>query len=215
MKLQSMALLSTLALFSCKNTDVNTPKEPDAKTIENSENQYLDELSRISLKTSTPDEAVKSFYEFLNKSKEFNCRFKFKIDKNELTRRSYEESFLDDSFLRHVKKLHSDETLEDCLKTAYKRSVEISEVKIETPTRAIVFATIRNITNIPEGAEPSEKHMEWRKEGENYKYEMTNIKGKWKIQQIYEKNILDDYKWTARFNPDEAPDIPFFVSYYY
>jgi hypothetical protein len=88
---------------------------------------------------------------------------------------------------------------------------EIQEVKIETETRAVVFAAAYNITPIPAGAEPDKYDSKWRAEGFRYKYLLEKMSGKWLITQIYQVDQFDtsgEQNWKPQFSTDNKPRVP-------
>lgn len=66
---------------------------------------------------------------------------------------------------------------------------EIDKVDVETETRAVVYATLRNATPIEPGVVPTEKDIKTRAEGEKFKYVLEASDGGWKIVQIFDKGF--------------------------
>ena len=92
-----------------------------------------------------------------------------------------------------------------CPKTVYSR--EITEIKVETETRAIALAHIKN--NTPSTVAPSSKELEWRAQGERYKYVIEKVGAEWRIAQAY---TYSSYKneWVPQYTKSEE-SFPSFV----
>ena len=84
-------------------------------------------------------------------------------------------------------------------------SREIESVKSESETRAVVLATIRNVTPIPTGAVVDKDQLKRRAEGRKFKYVLEKVEGRWKLAQIYAGNEFGsstarDPKWEPVFH---------------
>lgn len=93
---------------------------------------------------------------------------------------------------------------------------EIQEVKVETDTRAVVHALVKDITPIPAGAVPTENDKVWRAEGLRGKYLLEKTEDGWKVAQVYEfkKYASDGPGWSEVYTQtmDSAPSYPSLVS---
>jgi hypothetical protein len=114
----------------------------------------LAELQAKSSDRSTPDKAIESFVAARNEMARYKC---YIIEEQRRSGRSQDAAEkLDAYYLTFfaerayaAKKPDADESLSQCVEKADKISLEIKEVKEETPTRAIALVNIRNITPIP------------------------------------------------------------------
>ncbi len=92
---------------------------------------------------------------------------------------------------------------------------DIQEVKIETETRAIVFAKMKNNTPPPEGSIPTEHDKKWRAEGERYKYLIEKTQDGWKISQVYKFDKFADLQkrdvWEKVYQVQLTPSYPSLV----
>lgn len=70
--------------------------------------------------------------------------------------------------------------LSACAPETYERT--ISEVKVESESRAVAVAKIRNTTPIPPGADDLFK--EEREKGSTYRYVFTKIEGLWRLEDV-------------------------------
>ena len=157
---------------------------------------------------SSPDKAVKSWWKFIDlaeKSTNAEC------EKQRAQPLEY---------LTNLPKIAQEETLKalspspfPCIEDIYER--EIQEVKIETETRAIVFAKLKNITPIPEGATPDEYDVRFRSEGERAKYLLEKSAEGWKISQVYKfdkyASRLNRDTWEKTYKPKTTPQYPSIV----
>lgn len=64
----------------------------------------------------------------------------------------------------------------------------IDEVKVETESRAVALATVKNVTPIQVGAEPSKFETEWREQGAKVKYVLEKGPAGWQVSEIFEWN---------------------------
>lgn len=90
-----------------------------------------------------------------------------------------------------------------CEKTTYER--EILEVKVESETRAIVLAKIKNTTPIPTGIVLTERQAKELEEGGKVKYTLENLAGGWKINQIAYLSAYGDNRWVALYEETPKP----------
>mgnify|MGYP000157851375 CR=1 FL=1 len=68
---------------------------------------------------------------------------------------------------------------------------DILEVKVETPTRAVVLALIKNTTPIPEGAEVTDYARSERENGGRVKYVLSGDGKAWKVAEIWTLGYKD------------------------
>jgi len=92
---------------------------------------------------------------------------------------------------------------------------DISSVKVETETRSVILATLRNTTPVPPGVVASESDLEARQKGIELKYLLEKVDGKWRLAQIYSSNLLygltkDGAQWQPQLRKLD-PSVPTFV----
>lgn len=63
---------------------------------------------------------------------------------------------------------------------------DIVDVKVESESRAVIIASIKNSTLIPAGAEVSKFQEQSRNEGDKYKYVLEKSPLGWQIAEIWE-----------------------------
>jgi len=215
----SFVIASSTLLLSCKQ---HLPgmgnSEADASGEVSNGDQLKAKLAELQAKSSdrsTPDKAIESFVAARNEMARYKC---YIIEEQRRSGRSQDAAEkLDAYYLTFfaerayaAKKPDADESLSQCVEKADKISLEIKEVKEETPTRAIALVNIRNITPIPTGASMDDFTKKHRAEGENYEYQLTRDKTGWKIAQVY---ALEGYpeEWKPKYNDDDAPYVPWIV----
>ncbi len=161
------------------------------------------------VQSSSPDQSVKSWWRYLDLvelESTTNCK-KTAMDPPP-------------SHLTYLPKIADAEVLSyrtpkqsECILDVFSR--DIDEVKTESETRAIVFATIRNATPIPPGAEPDELDKKWRAAGFKYKYLVEKTGGAWKISQVYKYDEGNKYLkkdvWGKVYEPLSGPRYPAYV----
>lgn len=69
----------------------------------------------------------------------------------------------------------------------------IQEVKVESESRAVVIANIRNTTPIPAGAQPDKYDTERREHGELFRYVLEKSGTSWQIAEVYMRDELRLY----------------------
>lgn len=171
-------LLLSLTLNACNlDTENSIKTKTDKYQISDSQSP-----SRLNVDLKSPDNAVKSMWAVL----EENLRLNKKMCENirDLSSKLLEEE------LQNVKQISNGAMLEYYKKNAHQCnsstfSKEILEVKIESETRAIVLARIKNITPIPEGYKLDGDELKSRDIGEKYKYLLEKDSQGWKVIQTF------------------------------
>lgn len=84
---------------------------------------------------------------------------------------------------------------------------DIASVEVETESRAVIVATIRNTTPIPEGAELSRYDEERRRDGERYRYVLEREGDGWLVAEVW---AYRDYRkdWDKMIPSDPTPMVP-------
>jgi hypothetical protein len=86
---------------------------------------------------------------------------------------------------------------------------EVVNVDMESPTRAVVLARIRNTTPIPPGATPTESDVKRRRDGEVVRYILEKDTTGWRIAQAQQRYI-EGGEWSNRW--DTTPTVPSYSS---
>lgn len=84
---------------------------------------------------------------------------------------------------------------------AMKFDRQIVGVRMESQSRAVVTARVRNITPIPRGAIITERDAAIRRDGERYRYIFEKDSTGWRLQQIQSSSSYDgaDTTWRDLF----------------
>ncbi len=183
-----------MALTGCDTRQQESKTAASAPAAAKNENFIIDQKS--------PDLAVKTWW-----------RWKDRFDKWEVAEcnRSIRDD-INDRLVDALPKIAAGEVLEfhhsersPCREAKVER--EIQEVKTESETRAVVYATIRDVMPVPEGQKLNEYDIQFRKDGFRFKYVVEKHEVGWKIASVYR---YDDFnkqlgrsEWTKVYNrPD-------------
>lgn len=130
--------------------------------------------SKISLQT--PDNAVKSWWTLFDSVVEFEnvtCRIARRANVSWI-QKALTASLTPDATIRF---LHGDQ----CVKSSWRRTID--EVKAESETRAVVFATVWS-NDAPTPA-ASNDEIEVAKRGTKFRYVLEKVGGKWLIADMF------------------------------
>jgi hypothetical protein len=159
-----LALLISFALAGCSEDKTKS-------------NTAVPTTEKFSIRTGSPDEAVKSWWAVHDEENKIAidvCREERAKQKKLLSEGV--EKVATGNLLAMYKWL-------GCTTYSYDR--EIDSVKVESETRGLVFATIKNSTPIPEGITASEYEKESRMNGEKFKYLVEKVDGQWRVSDVY------------------------------
>ena len=87
-------------------------------------------------------------------------------------------------------------------------SRDILEVKVESDSRAVVVAVLKNTTPIPQGAEVTKFDEERRRDGERYKYVLFKDQSGWRVAEIWEWSAYPSPHWKKSRPGDGKPTVP-------
>ena len=166
-------------------------------------------IESLLVQSSSPDQTVKSWWRYLDLVELENIA--------SCNKASAEQP---PAHLRYLAQIADSELLSyktpkagGCVLDSFSR--DIDEVKTESETRAIVYATIRNATAVPPGAEADEQDKKWRTAGFKYKYLVERTNGAWKISQVYKYDEVNKYLkkdvWEKLYELSTGPRYPAFV----
>jgi hypothetical protein len=85
---------------------------------------------------------------------------------------------------------------------------DILDVKVESESRAIVIAVIKNTTPLPAGAEVSKFDEERRRDGERYRYVLEKDASGWKVSEIWAWERYPRPDWKKNHPRDDKPYVP-------
>lgn len=85
---------------------------------------------------------------------------------------------------------------------------DILDVKVESESRAVITALIKNSTPIPAGTELTKYDEELRTKGERYRYVLEKVSAGWRIVEIWQWDTYPSLGWK-KFRPiDGKPYVP-------
>ena len=87
-------------------------------------------------------------------------------------------------------------------------SRDLIDVKVESESRAVIIAVIKNSTPIPAGAEMSEFDEERRRDGERYRYILEKNQTGWRVSEVWEWSTYPSDAWKKIKPDDGKPHVP-------
>lgn len=157
---------------------------------------------------NSPDNAVKSWWalnDAVDKYVNENCKRQAnKVSEDRAARISISFGSTKEFFQK----------ADDCILETYDRTIE--RASVETDTRAVVMANIKNSTKIPEGASLSNHSKDEVEKGISYKYVLTRDSDKWYVDEVYYYSstnvILKRDPWQQEYKVDKNKEIYLGVS---
>lgn len=183
-------------------------KQISSQTVE------LDDSYSVDIKS--PDNALKSWWKFLDSELKFNyqlCQQNYPAAKDKK-----------EKIHNHIKKMADGLMLQEYTPEVYECELEtyareIIEVKSESETRATAIAVIKNTTPPEANAKQDLKDMQRRENGVKFKYILEKDSEGWKITQVYEDsellkiiNLPGKDTWQPRYIAQESKG-PYLHSY--
>jgi hypothetical protein len=87
-------------------------------------------------------------------------------------------------------------------------SRDLIDVKVESESRAVIIAVIKNSTPIPAGAEMSKFDEERRRDGERYRYILEKNQAGWRVSEVWEWSTYPSAEWKKTKPDDGKPHVP-------
>ena len=182
----TVAVILLVGLSACSKTESPTPgmARPDVN---------------IPLDLSTPDKALKSYWAVRDsvrtKTNEVLTKERSSFEAAETQLAAVADGALVKEFLVRVR---SPETF----------SRDIVDVKVESESRAVITAVIKNSTPIPAGGEMSKYDEDRRGNGERYRYVLEKNQTGWRVAEVWEWDSYPLKDWK-KFRPgDGKPYVP-------
>lgn len=189
MKKMVVAVLLAAGLAACSKSEVSGNASSSAEGPQASE---------VAVDLSTPDKALKSFWAMRDavrhKQEDIfqQLKNKFKDAAAPLDKVVTEEIARSFSI-----RLTPFETF----------SRDMIDVKVESESRAVIVAVIKNTTPVPAGAEVTKFDEEHRRDGNRYKYVLENSRSGWRVAEIWEWDTYPTADWKKRFPMDNKPSV--------
>lgn len=176
------ALVLTLA--GCGAREPNSAQQPQEATL------------AVPLDLSTPDQALKSYWRSIDA-----IRLKVVTNRQSSAQRQY------DAMLKRVTLPGLiEDTPEEGKPETFLRDIE--NVDIQSDSRAVVIARIRNSTPIPPGAEVTDYDRGAREKGDRYKYVFGKAGEEWRLAELWEWDDISTNDWRKVFPRDGKPSVP-------
>lgn len=90
-------------------------------------------------------------------------------------------------------------------------SRDLMDVKVESESRAVIVAVIKNTTPIPAGAEMSKLDEKLRTEGERFRYVLEKSQADWRVSEIWEWSTYPSSGWKKMQPGDGKPRVSSFA----
>ncbi|MCX7173762.1 MAG: hypothetical protein NT159_07530 [Proteobacteria bacterium] len=84
---------------------------------------------------------------------------------------------------------------------------DIIDVKVESESRAVIVALIKNTTPVPAGAEVSKFEEQYRRDGERYKYVLEKSQAGWRVVEIWSWETYPKADWKKMHPGDGKPTV--------
>jgi hypothetical protein len=86
---------------------------------------------------------------------------------------------------------------------------DLIDVKVESESRAVIIAVIKNSTPVPTGGEMSKYDEERRRDGERYRYVLEKSQTGWRVSEIWQWSTYEPKNEWKKFQPgDGKPNVP-------
>jgi hypothetical protein len=149
-------------------------------------NRIQRQLTELAQQRTTPDQAVNSYIAAQALLEELAC-YRFEAGKEYPEIASSETETIDRFFSGAA--LESRQThrssLRQCLDRRDRILLDIRDVNMDTATHATITVNLKNVTPIPAGAEGDQYQRERRRDGQDYRIQLTKASDGWKVMQAY------------------------------
>ncbi len=85
---------------------------------------------------------------------------------------------------------------------------DIMQVSVETASRAVILARVRNVSPIPDGVEATARDLKKREDGDPYRYVIEKIGDDWRVTEVWEQGYGSS-GWSRTFRSRKSkPMVP-------
>jgi hypothetical protein len=182
--------VALLALAGCDKPAPANPSAPSPQAAAPANAAVVEDVT-------TPDRALKTLWALSDQKRRDMCAARAQIAASNSADARAAKTLLVGSTVRPDLTTGAAATWFASLEKASNRCVaddlqrQINEVKAESESRAVIFATVRNLTPIVEGATEYDFSKEQREKGWRYKYVFTKIEGRWLLEEVYQMAAYD------------------------
>lgn len=213
--MRRISLIATMAILSVSCSPASLPQNSSTSASSSSGEiaRIAGEISRLSRARETPDQAINSFFEVARLGRELDCHTLVLSEDDALGTAAITRAA--DSFFSGVAlsaRTRYRRTVQECLQRSERLALDIREVTMDTPTRAVAIINLRNTSAIPESAsaDASDDERRRRRDGEDYRVRLTKTSDGWKIEQV-DSRSLATREWRAQWSEQELyPSFAFF-----
>jgi len=156
----------------------------------------------VKIDTTTPDKALKSYWD---------VRDAIRVGRIDLYKQSIEKNKNREKQLANIT---TDSLIKDFqidFGTVETFSRDILEVKVESESRAVVLAVIKNTTPVSANAEITQSVEERRRNGERYRYILERDQSGWRVAEIWEWDTYPSPGWEKKLPKEGKPSVPSFT----
>ncbi|WKL15960.1 hypothetical protein QYQ99_27240 [Comamonas testosteroni] len=151
---------------------------------------------------SSPDKALKSYWAVVDWKRQLTARQHKDILQSKQTK------LMDETYSKVTSPEISSRQRNHEVQTFDR---EIAEAKVETETRAVIHAVIKNSTPIPEGAEVTKSDRDRREQGNRFRYVLERGQDGWRVSEVWEYSLYHDNKWRKEYPSSTTPTVSVFV----
>lgn len=152
--------------------------------------------TKVSLELATPDKALKSYWA---------VRDSVRAKQLELFAQNMEGFQLAETQMSEVADGALAKSFSLAITPAETFSRDLIDVKVESESRAVIVAVIKNSTPIPVGAEMSTFAEKLRRDGERYRYILEKNQAGWRVSEIWEWSTYPSSEWKKIRPGDGKP----------
>lgn len=191
MRAMFFVAIAALCLSAC-----NKPSGTTEKVAASSDRS----ISKIPLDLTSPDNALKSYW----------------AAKDEVRRAVDLKSDEETAFGKEVRSLLEKVAAPGIFDFNHRPVLEtfsrdIEDVDVQSETRAVIIARIKNITPIPAGAEVDEYDKKARENGERYRYVLEKSAAGWRVAELWTWSTYPKEDWKKSRPSDGKPSVPTFT----
>lgn len=191
MRVAIVAAVCAAGLISCAKTDLPTTGAPEV-------------VRPVQTDMTTPDKALKSFWA---------VRDAVRKTQADLFAKHLEEYRASQGQINAVAAGALAKTFAAEVDVPETFSRDIVDVKVESESRAVIVASIKNTSAIAAGAEPSKYEEERRRDGDRYKYVLERDQTGWRVAEIWEWRAYPSPDWKKSRPDDGKPRVPSLTYY--
>lgn len=192
MKSATLAMLSVLAIAGCSGGG------HESRNAEATQKNSAADVKMPTIDIGTPDKAIATYWGVVDAARK---QAQITADHNFSDFRKEQDAMLS--------KVMTSGALPKPNGSAFETFArDITSVNVETETRAVIIARIRNTTPLPAGAALGDYEMKARGTGDQYKYVLEKDSAGWKVAEIWVFEPIIKHDWEKEVPRDTAPYIP-------